>query len=181
MYFNVHLEAIQNVWAARHTDHTKPRWYYPQKILACLLRCWYKFAPAKWENWNTIKNTKIKTNTSMFISESKFLTFNLYNLFSLGFLIPCILFLPISAFFLASLSLPRVCFFSLCRKRFAPSLPQVSLSSPNFMVELAGKRSLRKLPFLAFLRSWRSFFACESFGDEPVIFSCLSKKRKGPG
>ena len=44
----------------------------------------------------------------MFISESKFLTFNLYNLFSLGFLILCILFLPISAFFLATLSLPRV-------------------------------------------------------------------------
>ena len=117
----------------------------------------------------------------MFISESRFLTFNLYNLFSLGFLIPCILFLPISAFFLATLSLPRVCFFSLCPKRFAPSLPQVSLSSPNFLVELAGKRSLRKLPFLPFLRSWRSFFACESFGDELVIFSCLSKKRRGPG
>lgn len=117
----------------------------------------------------------------MFISESRFLTFNLYNLFSLGFLIPCILFLPISTFFLATLSLPRVCFFSLCSKRFAPSLPQVSLSNPNFLVELAGKRSLRKLPFLPFLRSWRSVFACESFGDEPVIFSCLSKKRRGPG
>ena len=117
----------------------------------------------------------------MFISESRFLTFNLYNLFSLGFLILCILFLPISTFFLATLSLPRVCFFSLCSKRFAPSLPQVSLSSPNFLVELAGKRSLRKLPFLPFLRSWGSFFACESFGDEPVIFSCLSKKRRGPG
>ena len=133
------------------------------------------------ENWNTIKNKENKTNTSMFISESKFLAFNLYNLFSLGLLIPCILFLPISTFFLATLSLPRVCFFSLCSKRFAPSLPQVSLSSPNFLVELAGKRSLRKLPFLPFLRSWRSFFACESFGDEPVIFSCLSKKRRGPG
>ena len=101
----------------------------------------------------------------MFISESRFLTFNLYNLFSLGFLILCILFLPISTFFLATLSLPRVCFFSLCSKRFAPSLPQVSLSSPNFLVELAGKRSLRKLSFLPFLRSWRSF--C----DETVIFA----------
>ena len=105
------------------------------------------------ENWNTIKNKENKT----------------------------ILFLPISTFFLATFSLPRVCFFSLCSKRFAPSLPQVSLSSPNFLVELAGKRSLRKLPFLPFLRSWRSVFACESFGDEPVIFSCLSKKRRGPG
>ena len=105
------------------------------------------------ENWNTIKNKENKT----------------------------ILFLPISTFFLATFSLPRVCFFSLCSKRFAPSLPQVSLSSPNFLVELAGKRSLCKLPFLPFLRSWRSVFACESFGDEPVIFSCLSKKRRGPG
>ena len=90
------------------------------------------------ENWNTIKNKENKTNTSMFISESRFLTFNLYNLFSVGFLIPCILFLPISTFFLATLSLPRVCFFSLCSKRFAPSLPQVSLSSPN------GERHIRK-------------------------------------
>ena len=105
------------------------------------------------ENWNTIKNKENKT----------------------------ILFLPISTFFLATFSLPHVCFFSLCSKRFAPSLLQVSLSSPNFLVELAGKRSLCKLPFLPFLRSWRSVFACESFGDEPVIFSCLSKKRRGPG
>ena len=33
--------------ATRHTDHTKLRWYYSQKNLACL-RCWYKFAPATW-------------------------------------------------------------------------------------------------------------------------------------
>lgn len=112
----------------------------------------------------------------MFISESRFLTFNLYNLFSLGFLIPCILFLPISAFFLATLSLPRVCFFSLCSKRFAPSLPQVSLSSPNFLVELAGKRSLRKLPFLPFLRSWGSFLRVRVLATNPLFSAVCQRK-----
>ena len=65
----------------------------------------------------------------MFISESRFLTFNLYNLFSLGFLIPCILFLPISTFFLAALSLPRVCFFQSVQQAFR------SFPPPGFALE----------------------------------------------
>ena len=147
MYFNVHLQAIQNVWAARHTDHTKPRWYYSQKNLACL-RCWYKFAPAKWENWNTIKNTKIKTNTSMFISESKFLTFNLYNLFSSGFLIPCILFLPISAFFLATLSLPAFV-SSVCAASVSlPPSPRFRSRVPTFWSNLRGNARYASYRFL---------------------------------
>ena len=75
----------------------------------------------------------------MFISESRFLTFNLYNLFSLGFLIPCILFLPISTFFLATLSLPRVCFFSLCSKLAFRSFPP-----PGFALESQRRETYTK-------------------------------------
>ena len=80
------------------------------------------------ENWNTIKNKENKTNTSMFISESRFLTFNLYNLFSLGFLIPCILFLPISTFFSYFVSSPRL---------FLQSVQQAfrSFPPPGFALE----------------------------------------------
>lgn len=81
------------------------------------------------ENWNTIENKENKTNTSVFISESRFLTFNLYNLFSLGFLIPCILFFSISAFFLATfVSSPRL---------FLQSVQQAfrSFPTPGFALE----------------------------------------------
>ena len=117
----------------------------------------------------------------MFISESKFLTFNLYKLFSLGFLIPCILFLPISAFFLATLSLPRVCFFSLCSKHFAPSLPQVSLSSPNFLVQLAGNARYASYRFSPSGVAGGFFLRVRVLATKPVIFNCFSNKRRGPG
>ena len=105
----------------------------------------------------------IQTNTSIFISESNLLTF--YLLYP--FLIP---FRSFPSYFcllsiVATFSLPSVCFSSLFNELFLPPPAPFFLSGPNFLVELARKRLLRRLPFLLFLRSWRSF--C----DETVIFA----------
>ena len=105
------------------------------------------------ENWNTIKNKENKT----------------------------ILFLPIFTFFLATFSLPAsvssVCAASVS---LLPS-PRFLSRVPTFWSNLRGNARYASYRFSPLLRSWRSVFACESFGDEPVIFSCLSKKRRGPG
>ena len=105
----------------------------------------------------------IQTNTSIFISESNLLTF--YLLYP--FLIP---FRSFPSYFcllsiVATFSLPSVCFSSLFNELFLPPPAPFFLSGPNFLVELAWKCLLRRLPFLLFLRSWRSF--C----DETVIFA----------
>ena len=106
----------------------------------------------------------IQTNTPIFISESNLLTFYLLYPFLLPFRsFPsyfCLLSIVATSLFPASVSLACLTSFS-----FPPHPVPFFLSGPNFLVELARKRLLRRLPFLLFLRSWRSF--C----DETVIFA----------
>ena len=85
------------------------------------------------------------------------------------FQILCVLFLPISAFFLLKLLclFPESVSLACLASSSSPPSP-FFLSGTNLLVELAWKRLLRRLPFLLFLHSWRSF--C----DEAVIFAkCL--------
>ena len=112
----------------------------------------------------------------MFISESRFLTFNLYNLFSLGFLIPCILFLPISTFFLATLSLPRVCFFSLRSKRFAPSLPQVRSRVPTFWSNLRGNARYASYRFSPSCVAGGAFLRVRVLATNPLFSAVCQRK-----
>ena len=133
--------------STRHTDHTTLRWYYSPKNLVCLRR-WQKFAPTTCGyltrlTWYKPIHQYLSLSNSLRSFPSYF----------------CLLSI------VATFSLPSVCFSSLFSKLFLPPPAPFFLSGPNFLVELARKRLLRRLPFLLFLRSWRSF--C----DETVIFA----------
>ena len=114
----------------------------------------------------------------MFISESRFLTFNLYNLFSLGFLIPCILFLPISTFFLATLSLPRVCFFSLICAASVSLLPSPRFRSrvPTFWSNLRGNTRYASYRFSPSCVAGGVFLRVRVLATNPLVSAVCQRK-----
>ena len=114
----------------------------------------------------------------MFISESKFLTFNLYNLFSLGFLIPCILFLPISAFFLATLSLPAFV-SSVCAASVSlPPSPRFRSRVPTFWSNLRGNARYASYRFLPSCVAGGVFLRVRVLATNPLFSAVCQRKGK---